>query len=112
MMFLTLLVIFVLWLFIERLIKQRLDITTKRSWRFVNKGFTILFYTIGLAACILFAIMYPDFDFYLIFPFVGTLVALISSIEQFIYKKEERLYIVYLLDAVFWLIVGVTINTR
>lgn len=110
MVFLVLITISVIWFFIiDKVIQQRFK-TPKRGWNWYkheNKAFAILLYII-LLAFILFPFMYPDVDLFLVFPFVGTLMNLIFSIEKFIYKKEEKIHINYLSDAIFWFILGVT----
>lgn len=107
--FLILITISIIWLLIIDKVIQRKFSTPKRSWaryKHDNKAFAVLFYVTIIVFIILIFIL-PEDNIFILFPFVGVLVNLLFTIEKFIYKKEERLYINYLSDTVLWLILGV-----
>lgn len=106
--FIVLVTIVVLWiLIIEKIIKRKFK-TPKRGWSWYkhdNKAFAILF-SIIFIAFILFPFIFPDVDLFLIFPFVGMVLNLLFSFEKYIYKREEKLHIIYISDAILWFILG------
>ncbi len=108
--YLILLVIIILWFFLGRLLRQKYNLP-KRMWGYKHerKGFAVLFYLIILA-CIFYAYNNPNANLFLLFPFIGTLVNVSFSLEQFLYKRTNRLYIVYLFDAVVWFVLGIAVN--
>lgn len=108
MFFLVLISIMVMWFFINRLIQQRFK-TSRRGWtwfRYENNLFGIIFYTL-FVAYIAFPFIYPNANLFKVMPFAIASFNVLFSIEQFIYKEDEKLYIHYFLDASVWCILGV-----
>lgn len=107
--FLVLIAISLIWfLIIDKAIQRKFK-TPNRSWNWYkhdNKIFAVLSYVTLIAFIILIFIL-PEDDIFILFPFFGTLVNLVFTIEKYIYKKEESLYINYLSDAIMWFIFGV-----
>jgi hypothetical protein len=105
--YLVLFTIAVLWFVIDRLIRSKLK-TPKRSWyKHERTSFAVLFYSIILAFIVC-VILFPDTNFFIVFPFLGLIVNLLFGIEKYIYKKEEKLYFLYFFDAIVWFILGMT----
>jgi hypothetical protein len=93
---------------IDKVIQRKFN-TPKRGWtwhKHDHKAFAILFYVI-IIPIILLPFVFPDINLFLLFPFVGTLINILFSIEKFIYKRETKLYINYIFDAIFWFVLGV-----
>ncbi|WP_078544886.1 DUF4181 domain-containing protein [Litchfieldia alkalitelluris] len=99
----------VIWyFFIDRVIHQKFKVP-KRGWSWYkhdNKTYAIFFYLV-FTACMLIPFVFPDANLFLLFPFVGTFMNLFFCIEKYIYKKDEKLYIIYLSDALFWFVLGI-----
>ncbi|MCD8511535.1 MAG: DUF4181 domain-containing protein [Bacillus sp. (in: Bacteria)] len=106
--FFLLISIGLVWFFaIDRIIRRKFN-TPKRNWSWYkhdSKGFAALFY-LFLLAFILIPFVYPEANLLLTLPFAGTAINLLYSLEKYIYRTETKLYVNYLSNAVFWLILG------
>ncbi|MFA9559245.1 DUF4181 domain-containing protein [Evansella sp. AB-rgal1] len=109
MIWVSIFVITLLWFFIGRLVKQKLHIP-KRTWGYKHerKSFAILFYLM-LISFVLFGVLYDNANPFLLFPFLGVLINLLFSVEQYLFKKQEKQYLLYLLDGAAWLFLGITV---
>ncbi|MDG5789236.1 DUF4181 domain-containing protein [Evansella sp. AB-P1] len=107
--FIVLIAIIVLGFYTRTVLVKKLNII-KNSWGYKHKrkSFAALFYIIILGST-LYIVMYQDTNFFLLFPFVGSIVNITFSIEQYLFKKEEKGHILYLFDATVWLLPGITV---
>lgn len=98
--------IILFWLLLDHLLRKKWGTPKRSGYRHERKFFLILFYLIiiGFGASVVFIDqMTPIY----LFPFTGSLVNILFFIEKFLYRKTDKLYIHYLNDAFFWLILGV-----
>ncbi|WP_456276311.1 DUF4181 domain-containing protein [Bacillus sp. AK128] len=93
---------------IDKVMQRKLN-TPKRGWTWYkhdHKGFATLFYIIFILI-ILLPFIFPEVNLFLLFPFAGTLINILFTIEKLIFQRETKLYLNYLLDASFWFVLGV-----
>ncbi len=103
--FLVILSIIVAWYFSERAIKLTFN-TSKRAWyKHESIVFSVIFYLV-LIGYITIPFIYPDLDVFLLMPFALAIVSFLFSIEQYIYKKEDKIYFHFLLDTFVWIALG------
>ncbi|GGM18371.1 hypothetical protein GCM10011351_00210 [Paraliobacillus quinghaiensis] len=106
--YLVIISIIILYFYLDKLLTKKCNIP-KRNWVYKpeSKWFAILFF-LTFIAYVFIVFIYSDANFFFIFPFIGATVKLIFSAEQFIYKRENRLFITYLLEAFLWVLLGIT----
>ncbi|MBM7661039.1 hypothetical protein JOC85_001811 [Bacillus mesophilus] len=106
--FILIAITIILFYIIDKVILRKFN-TPKRGWKWYkhdHRGFAILFYVI-MIPIILIPFVFPESNLFLVFPFAGALINILFSIEKFIFKRETKLFINYLFDAIFWFVLGV-----
>lgn len=104
----VLLIMLSLWIMLRFFLKTKLQISKKNGgYKHERKEFAVLFYVV-IAVGALVPLIYPTVNFFLLFPFIGVLVNLLFSVEQWIYKRDSKRHLLYLFDAAHWLVFGMT----
>ncbi|WP_117161696.1 DUF4181 domain-containing protein [Paraliobacillus sp. X-1268] len=101
-------VIIIIYIFINRAIKKRLTIS-RRGFRWIqheNKLFATIFYC-GIIVYLSIPFIFPNANLFILMPLAFALFDVLTSVEQFLYKKEEKVYYYSLLDAFTWLNIGI-----
>lgn len=99
-------IIIVIWILLDKRKKKSGKAPLRGWYKFESKPLSILFYVL-LIGYIAYPFLFPDINLFLSMPYFFAAANALFGVEQYFYKKEEKVYSFYFQDASIWVGLGV-----